>query len=230
MPFTLYHIGIALFLYSVMTFLDLFALFGGAIIPDIEGILALFIFPQLGLPLHGPFHSFLGAIFLGGVIGMSSFVTWKLIQEKLYTNIDLIRYSFKKSLLSAYIGTFSHITLDSPLYPEMRPFFPLEGNPLFNIVTEDEIYFICIFCFVIGTLILILRYSYQKKVFSGLPDISLKYNILFFLAIIGIGGLMFFLPIGLILLIFPFLILLTVGFRLREQWNHEERISKNKKI
>lgn len=77
MPFTPFHFGIALLLFAVMPFLDPLALFVGSVIPDIEGITAIFIFPYWGLPWHGPLHSFLGVIVLGVITGGMSYLILK---------------------------------------------------------------------------------------------------------------------------------------------------------
>ena len=95
------------------------------IIPDIEGITALFIFPYSGLPLHGPLHSFFGALVFGILTGGASyFVLTKVgISETLNKTLS-INITLKKSIVSALLGTFSHIMLDAPLYNDMDPFLP----------------------------------------------------------------------------------------------------------
>ncbi|MFX0208719.1 MAG: hypothetical protein ACFFDT_22245, partial [Candidatus Hodarchaeota archaeon] len=130
MPFTPFHFGIALLLFSVMPFLDPLALFVGSVVPDIEGITAIFIFPDSGLPLHGPLHSFFGAVVLGILTGVVSyFVLTKIGISETLNNILSINITLKKSILSAFLGTFSHTILDAPLYNDMDPFLPLIGNP-----------------------------------------------------------------------------------------------------
>lgn len=107
MPFTPFHFGIALFLFAIMPFLDPFALFIGSVIPDIEGITALFIFPYSGLSLHGPLHSFLGALVLGILTGGASYfvLTNVGISETLNKTLS-INITLKKSIVSALLGTF----------------------------------------------------------------------------------------------------------------------------
>jgi membrane-bound metal-dependent hydrolase YbcI (DUF457 family) len=57
------------------------------------------------------------------------------------------------------VGTFSHVLLDAFLYEDLNLFhyFPIE-NPLLNLLPEEMLYFFCIVCFIIGTVILIGRY------------------------------------------------------------------------
>ncbi|MFX0212396.1 MAG: hypothetical protein ACFFDT_40860, partial [Candidatus Hodarchaeota archaeon] len=86
------------------------------------------------------------------------FITPRLIRT---TSIDFTfpKYSLKISLLSSFIGTFSHIILDSPLYEEMELLYPLKlGNPWYNTVPSNLVYFSCILSLFLGILILLLRY------------------------------------------------------------------------
>ncbi|MFX0124378.1 MAG: hypothetical protein ACFFAE_12120 [Candidatus Hodarchaeota archaeon] len=164
MPFTPFHWGISIFIQGLLIFLDPVALFVGSIIPDIEGITAWFILPGMGLPLHGPLHSFTGALFLGLLTGITSWASFRYVlpylveQFQLNLPFSLPEYSLRCSLLSAFLGTFSHILLDAPLYSEMDLIYPLGfGNPLYDIVPGSLIYSTCIFGFIMGSIILIIR-------------------------------------------------------------------------
>lgn len=158
MPFTPFHFGIALLLFAVMPFLDPLALFVGSVIPDIEGIAAIFIFPYAGLPLHGPLHSFLGAIVLGVITGGVSYIILQYsgLHDTLAKTLS-IHVTLKKSMISALLGTFSHIIFDAPLYSEMNPFLPFMGNPWFRLVPSSTPYLICIIGFILGGLVLLVR-------------------------------------------------------------------------
>lgn len=164
MPFTPFHWGISIFIQAILVFLDPIALFVGSIIPDIEGITAWYILPGMGLPLHGPLHSFTGAFLLGLITGIGSWFCFRYLFPKLIERFQLNlpfslpEYSLRCSLLSAFIGTFSHITLDAPLYSEIDLIYPLgAGNPLYEIIPSMLIYSSCVFGFIIGSIILLIR-------------------------------------------------------------------------
>ena len=131
MPFTPFHWGLSLLIQACFMFLDPFALFLGSVVPDIEGITAVFIFPELNLPLHGAFHSFLGAFLLGIPVGVGSWVCFTylipIIVESFHIKLSfsLPTFSLRFSLISSLIGTFSHIILDAFLYEDMNPWYPL---------------------------------------------------------------------------------------------------------
>lgn len=231
MPFTIYHFGPAIFVFSLFPFLDPIALLIGSIIPDIEGFFALYILPQSGLPLHGPFHSFIGAIILGSLTGFSSFLLWTFISKVKWITISPSSISFPKSLMTALIGTFSHILLDSFLYLEMNPFFPVEGNPFLDMIPENTIILLCIFSFLLGILILLIRFSIQKEVFNDFQNSSRKSNVLMLILILILAMISFFTPIG--MLVFLLLILLSFilfiikrGFKKQEYIDNEPIVPK----
>jgi membrane-bound metal-dependent hydrolase YbcI (DUF457 family) len=152
-------------------FLDPLALFIGSIIPDIEGITALFILPDLNLPLHGTFHSFLGAFLLSILVGVGSWICFTyllpFIVETLNIKLSFLlpTFSLRCSLISSFIGTFSHIILDAFLYEDMNPWYPMTSveNPLLYAVDSGVIYLFCILCFITGIFIISIRMLMYKK-------------------------------------------------------------------
>jgi membrane-bound metal-dependent hydrolase YbcI (DUF457 family) len=55
------------------------------------------------------------------------------------------------------IGTYSHVLLDSLLYTEMNPFFPLLGNPFVGLLTGGFVYSLCLVLGVIGFFVYLFR-------------------------------------------------------------------------
>ncbi|MFW9995611.1 MAG: hypothetical protein ACFFD4_26470 [Candidatus Odinarchaeota archaeon] len=163
MPFTPFHFGIALLIFAVFPFLDPVALFIGAVIPDTEGILAMFVFRGAGLPLHGVLHSFLAATVLGIVTGLVSYLLLRFAVEQKLLPFKMT-VTVERSVFSGLLGTFSHILLDVPLYSEMDPFLPLTGNPLYGIVPFSVPYAVCILGAVLGTLLILVRVYWKAAV------------------------------------------------------------------
>lgn len=168
MPFTPFHWGVSILIQSILMFLDPIALFLGSVIPDIEGITALFILPNQNLPLHGPLHSITGAILLGSLLSLFSWIMYSKINISFYLSKIIARefppYSFRVSLLSSWFGTLSHIILDSILYPEMDLLYPSGfGNPFVYLLPGTWVYIFCVLCFILGIGILILRFALKKE-------------------------------------------------------------------
>ena len=167
-PFSPIHWGLAVLIQALLIFLDPVALFVGSVISDLEGICYIF-FPNSGCQLHGFLHSFIGAFVLGIIVGISSFIFHKIIRRIDFkienpTPFELPRYSLPISLLSALAGTFSHVILDSFLYADQELCYIIPiTNPFLNLVSWEIVYFFCIVCFIIGSVILVGRY---RKYFS----------------------------------------------------------------
>ncbi len=81
--------------------------------------------------LHGFTHTYIGTF----VIAAFSALTGKYAAEYGLGFLGLTRQvpiSWPITIISAYIGTFSHILLDSIMYADMAPFAPVTGNWLFG--------------------------------------------------------------------------------------------------
>jgi hypothetical protein len=48
------------------------------------------------------------------------------------------------------LGTVIHVLLDSPLYDDILPFYPLTVNPFYNPAFSPEVYSICVWMGAIG--------------------------------------------------------------------------------
>jgi membrane-bound metal-dependent hydrolase YbcI (DUF457 family) len=59
--------------------------------------------------------------------------------------------SFRKIIFTSLLGVYTHILLDSPLYADIKPFYPLNINPLYNQgMIGFDIYAFCIIAFVLS--------------------------------------------------------------------------------
>ncbi len=143
MPFTPFHFGIALLLWSLILALDPIALFIGSVILDLEGVAWFF---GLHDQPHGISHTILSAVLVAFILA--------LILNKFYKR----KQTFAIILLSSLIGTFSHILIDSTIYPEMNLAWPFGyWNPLFGLITLGDAYEFCKLAFVIGLILLGVR-------------------------------------------------------------------------
>jgi len=164
MPFTPFHLGPALLLgLIVFSYIDFPTFLIANVIVDVEPFLVLAL--NLEYPLHGFLHSFLGGTLMAFLLAtiMSKVREWfapilaffKLEQKA----------SFRGVLLASFLGIYLHILLDSPLYPEMKPLYPLDVNPFISrsIPTSFEIYALCTISFIVGIAIYAIKLVYQKK-------------------------------------------------------------------
>lgn len=151
MPLTPFHLGPALVLVIVLLwFVDLPALLLGSIVPDVEAAVAMMWFRDWPFPMHGFLHSFVGGTLLSLVLAVVIFPVRKHLEIPLrFLKLDQKR-SFPRIFAGALIGVYSHILLDAPLYNDIKPFWPLDLNPLLseNMFRIREIYGFCRSCFI----------------------------------------------------------------------------------
>ena len=131
MPLTLLHPGPALFLGSFFPkFFNLWALFFGSVIMDLEPLILLIINPCYSCPHHGFFHSILGAIFGSLMLTIILYqFREKLNQISLKFNISQT-FTFLALFSNSLAAWLIHIFFDSLTHFDLRPFWPLEKNPI----------------------------------------------------------------------------------------------------
>lgn len=162
MPFTLFHFGPALLLGLLsLNYLHFMTFIVANVIVDVEPLLVLIF--DLNYPLHGFFHSFLGGFIIG--------VCFSVFMFLLYSHFPLLRKLFfldygcssLRGFISAgVLGVFIHILFDSPLYSDIRPFFPLTVNPFYNPSITSSIYFLCVVMFLLGLFLYFVRIVWRK--------------------------------------------------------------------
>lgn len=145
MPFTPFHLGPAFLLGELLgKRVNLFSILLGSIIVDVRATYCLFAGCR---PLHGPFHTFLSATLIAFLLAWLLFSQRRWLQKV----TDKLRieqtYSFMSVISGSIIGTWSHVLLDSFLYTDIRPLWPLTANPLLKAVGSETIYLICLLSF-----------------------------------------------------------------------------------
>lgn len=175
MPFTPYHFGPALLIGMILVpFIDISAILIASVILDLEP-LAVLLF-HLSYPLHGIFHTYLVASFVAVLL---SIVLWPL-RSFLNTIVSIFginqESTFQSLLLASFIGTYSHVFLDSFLYAEMNPFYPLLGNPFFGLIQSQVIYSLCVLSGFLGLIAygghLLYRYYKSKNLKQSQSSLS----------------------------------------------------------
>ena len=148
MPFTPFHFGPSgLIGLLLLKWVDFPTVLLASVVIDIEPLLVLMF--NLSYPLHGFFHSFLGA----SIVALLLILIMKYLRGYLSVFMDPLKLKQDVTLrgiaLGAFIGVFSHILLDAPIYVEMNPFFPILGNPFLinNGSISMQTSMFCVFCF-----------------------------------------------------------------------------------
>jgi membrane-bound metal-dependent hydrolase YbcI (DUF457 family) len=149
MPFTPYHFGPALLLgVLLLPLIDFSTVIIASVVLDLEPLTILLL--GLPLPLHGFFHTYLGATIIAGILSISLWPFRSYLN--MFTSLFGIHQesNLRTILLASIVGTYTHVFLDSFLYAEMNPLYPLMGNPFLNLVSSQSIYDVCVFTGFLG--------------------------------------------------------------------------------
>ncbi|MFW9802870.1 MAG: hydrolase [Candidatus Thorarchaeota archaeon] len=151
MPFTPFHLGPAVCLgLPLREYMHTPTFILANVMLDVEPFLVIMF--GLEYPLHGYFHTFLLAFLVSLVIGYIML----LLERYLYPLYKILlletdsRTSLRLFVLAGVLGTILHVLLDSPLYSDIRPFYPLTTNPLYNPALSMEVYSLCVWMGVLG--------------------------------------------------------------------------------
>lgn len=164
MPFTPFHMGIGVFTKALLQGSFSLMVFGWAqIVMDIQPLIVLLTGEG---HLHGFSHTYIGAILLA----IFSAVSGKLLSEFGLLIIGVskksnpIKIGWWVVFLSAFVGTFSHVLLDSIMHSDVQPFYPLSlENSLWGILSIEQIHKLCLYSGLVGAGLYYLLQFLNKK-------------------------------------------------------------------
>ena len=147
MPFTPFHFGPhACVSLPCHRYLDVPVFIGVNIAIDVEPLLVMTF--NLNYPVHGYCHTLL----IGGVVGVLFATAVYPLRRLLGKAMNMFRLPYAPSwgqmALSGVLGAWLHVLFDAPLYGDIRPFYPLQANPLYGVLSSGAVYRICAVCFV----------------------------------------------------------------------------------
>ena len=147
MPFTPLHWGPVLLIgFLLFPRLDLAALVVSSVVIDVEPFAVLFF--GLRYPLHGFLHTYLGATVVGVVVAAGLWFFRRRVAGVVSLFGITQESSLGRFLATSLFAVYTHVLLDSFLYSEMDPLYPLMGNPFVYVVALDIVYALCLVSFV----------------------------------------------------------------------------------
>jgi len=153
MPFTPLHLGPGILLKALLQGSFSLMVFGWAqIVMDIQPLYVMLSDTSV-LELHGFSHTYLGATLLAVLSALSG----KYLSEfglkllGISTIIQPIKIIWGIAFFSAFIGTYSHVALDSIMHSDIQPYFPFaSGNHLLGIINTELLHEFCIYSGIAG--------------------------------------------------------------------------------
>ena len=153
MPFTPVHMGPGLLIKAALQTSFSLMVFGWAqIVMDMQPLLVLITGEG---HLHGFSHTYIGALLLGAFSALTGkyLSEWGLRILGVSKVDNPLKITWRVSLLSAFIGTFSHVLLDSIVHTDMQPFYPFStGNGLLGFFSTGQLHHLCLYSAIIGAL------------------------------------------------------------------------------
>jgi membrane-bound metal-dependent hydrolase YbcI (DUF457 family) len=166
MPFTPFHFGPSGFVglaFRKWIGLPVFVL--ANVVIDLEpGIVLLF---GLDYPAHGLCHTFLVGAGVGVVWAFAAFWSRGLIGRLMRLFGLGYETNLRKVLVSAVLGVWFHVLLDSFCWPDVQPFWPLHANPFLSLATIKTVYLLCSISFVPAIGLYILAVVSRRKEARG---------------------------------------------------------------
>ena len=148
MPFTPFHMGPGLLLKALLQGSFSLIVFGWAqIIMDIQ---PLFVLLTGEGHLHGFSHTYIGAT----LIGIGSALTGKYAAEfdlRFIGQTGYLPISWPVAISSAFVGSFSHVLLDSVMHADVEPFAPfIANNPFLGLLSIEALHNFCLYSGLLG--------------------------------------------------------------------------------
>ncbi len=172
MPITPFHLGPGILIKAIFQGFFSLIIFGWAqILMDLQPLFA--IITGVG-KLHGFSHTYAGATliaFISAYTGKWIYEMVMLFIKKDFTEYQKKLFDVPKKLtmgvcvISAFLGTYSHVVLDSIMHGDIKPFYPINlENYLYLVLSFENLHKLCIYTGIIGTTIFFaIRYLKLKK-------------------------------------------------------------------
>ena len=153
MPFTPVHMGPGILIKALLQSSFSLMVFGWTqIVMDIQPLIVLITGEG---HLHGFTHTYVGAVLLA----IFSALSGKYLSELGLIILGLskdnpIKIVWWVSFLSAFIGSFSHVFLDSIMHTDVEPFYPITlNNPFHGIISVSALHKVCLYLGLVGAAI-----------------------------------------------------------------------------
>ncbi|MGC8118855.1 metal-dependent hydrolase [Marinobacter sp. VGCF2001] len=150
MPFTPIHMGPGIAVKALLQGSFSLMVFGWTqIVMDLQ---PLFVMITGDGHLHGFSHTYPGAILLAILSALSGKYLSEIGLYVFGLNRDwTVVIGWRVAFVSAFIGTFSHVLLDSIMHADVEPFFPITtDNAIQGVISIEALHQLCLYSGVIG--------------------------------------------------------------------------------
>jgi len=166
MPFTPLHLGSAIvFGYPLRRKIHWPTFIVANVLVDVEPLLVFTgVLMAGGYSLHGYLHTFLASLVAGSALGYAMLRLDRFLRD-LFERLHLVEggVGLHGYILGGVLGWGLHVLLDSPLYTDIRPLFPLQLNPLLLPSNLVEQYLSSVYTLLLAGLLLYVVHAYRES-------------------------------------------------------------------
>ena len=161
MPFTPFHMGPGILVKALLQGSFSLMVFGWTqIVMDIQPLVVLLTGEG---HLHGFSHTYVGAT----LIGVISALTGKYAAEfglRLIGQTRHVPIGWTIAIVSAFIGSYSHVLLDSLMHADLEPFAPfVAANSFLGFVSIDVLHKFCLYSGLAGASLYFVASHWLKR-------------------------------------------------------------------
>ena len=107
--------------------------------------------------LHGFSHTYLGATLIGAFSAITgkylSQIALAAVFQKRWSEIEIL---WSVAIVSAFVGSYSHVMLDSFVHGDMQPLYPFAGNGLLGLLSGRSLRRLCVYSGILGAVLYFL--------------------------------------------------------------------------
>lgn len=163
LPITPFHFGPGVAIHSVRPrHISFLAFCASNVLIDVE---PLYYMLTGQFPLHRFFHTYIGATLVAIATVLLYRGARRIARPLSLPNIfDWQELSTHAVAIGAFLGTYSHIVLDSVMHADIRPFAPFsDSNPLLGIVSLQALHLFCVAAGAVGAAVLLARQAVRTQ-------------------------------------------------------------------
>lgn len=163
MPFTPYHIGPGILVKALLQGSFSLMVFGWSqIVMDLQPLVALVTGEGR---LHGFTHTYMGATLIAIFSALTGkpLAQWSLVFLSA-SDFHGINIRWRVAFLSAFLGAYSHVLLDSLMHHDITPFFPFSpSNALLGLISVPALHQLCVYSGLIGAVAYLALSHWQSR-------------------------------------------------------------------
>ena len=166
MPVTPYHFGPSgLIGYVFRKWIDFPVFVLANVVVDFEVLLINLM--HLHWPYHRLAHTFLGGAVIGACWGLVAYLALPIMTK----TMKIIRIPYQtnafKMIISGILGIWFHVLIDGIYHYDVKPFWPMKKNYLWQLLSHNQVKWICVICGAIFLLLYVLSLMKTRRKTTG---------------------------------------------------------------